>query len=119
MSPPNGLSLPSDSSTIAATGSLDAWCHLRNGLRSFSLDRLHPVEIYDTAARDIADGDLDAHYADAYGIFAGPANQTAVLRFSTRRRPLGRRWHWHPRQQARVLDDGALELRVPYGVRAS
>jgi predicted DNA-binding transcriptional regulator YafY len=93
---------------------LDAWCHLRNGLRSFSLDRMHPVYIHDAPAKEISDAVLDAYYASSYGIFAGPANRTAVLRFSSS----AARWvadeHWHPKQEGTVLPDGGYELKVPY-----
>lgn len=94
---------------------LDAWCHLRRDLRSFSIDRLHPVTVMDEPAVEIGDADLDAHYAGAYGIFAGPANNTAVLLFTAD----AARWvadeHWHPQQQSKVLRDGRLELQIPYG----
>jgi proteasome accessory factor C len=94
---------------------LDAWCHLRRGLRSFSLDRLHPVEVLgDESAREIEDAILDEHYATSYGIFAGQPHHIAVLRFSNSRA----RWvadeQWHPQQQLKVLPDGGCELRVPY-----
>jgi len=93
---------------------LDAWCHLRNDLRSFSLDRLHPVLIADEPARDVDDAQLDRHFTSSYGIFAGTPKATAVLRFS----PSAARWvadeHWHPQQQGKVLPSGTYELRVPY-----
>ncbi len=50
---------------------LDTWCHLRNGLRHFSLDRLHPIEILDDPAEEVTESDLDEHFAAAYGIFSG------------------------------------------------
>jgi predicted DNA-binding transcriptional regulator YafY len=93
---------------------LDAWCHLRQDLRTFSLDRTHVVEVNDTPAEDIADAILDAHFAHTYGIFAGPPKHTAILRFS----PSASRWvadeHWHPDQQGNVLPDGSYELHIPY-----
>jgi predicted DNA-binding transcriptional regulator YafY len=50
----------------------------------------------------------------SYGIFAGKANKTAVLRFSAS----AARWvadeRWHPRQVGQFLTDGRYELRVPY-----
>jgi len=94
---------------------LDAWCHLRKGLRSFSLDRMEPRVILETPARDIPEEALNDYYTDAYGIFSGKADQTALLHFT----PEAARWvadeHWHPRQEGKVLSDGSYELRVPYG----
>lgn len=92
---------------------LDAWCHLRRGLRSFSVDRIEPVE-EDGAAQEIADATLDHHFVSSYGIFAGTPRHQAVIRFSSN----AARWvadeQWHPKQQRRVLRDGSVELRVPY-----
>lgn len=94
---------------------LDAWCHERNALRSFAVERIRSASIENHAALEIPERDLDEHYASAYGIFAGPADNIAVLRFTPERA----RWvadeNWHPQQQARTLDDGSYELRVPYG----
>ncbi len=93
---------------------LDAWCHLRAGLRTFSLDQLRVLEI-DGKAKDIPDRQLDAHVANSYGIFAGPARERAVIHFSA----AAARWvadeEWHPEQQSRHLGDGRWELVVPYG----
>jgi predicted DNA-binding transcriptional regulator YafY len=94
---------------------LDAWCHLKNELRTFALDAVEHAQALDAKARDIPEQTLDAHYGAAYGIFAGPATHTAVLRFT----PQSARWvaaqEWHPEQEARELPDGGLELRIPYG----
>lgn len=94
---------------------LDAWCHARNALRIFSLERIERAVLLRDTADDIDDADLDAHYADAYGIFAGPARHTAVLRFTAQRARWIANEQWHPRQQGRWLDDGRYELRLPYG----
>ncbi|VAW80933.1 hypothetical protein MNBD_GAMMA14-745 [hydrothermal vent metagenome] len=94
---------------------LDAWCHLRKDLRSFSLDRLHLVDTLEQTARECSDNSLDKHFAQAYGIFGGEPENTAVLRFT----PDAARWvadeQWHPDQQGKVLKDGGFELRIPYG----
>jgi len=94
---------------------LDAWCHRRDALRSFGLDVIQHAAMLDAPAVELADEALDTHFAAAYGIFGGPAAHTAVLRFSAH----AARWvageHWHPRQEQRWLDDGRLELRIPYG----
>jgi len=94
---------------------LDAWCHESDAFRSFAVERIETPHLLDEQARDFSDRELDAYFADAYGIFAGPATETAVLRFGARRA----RWvadeQWHPRQQGRWLEDGSYELSLPYG----
>ena len=93
---------------------LDAWCHLRQGLRSFSVDRVREAEESPEPAQTVDEAQLDKHYASAYGIFAGRADKTAVLRFSPERA----RWvadeRWHPQQAGQFLTDGSYEMRVPY-----
>lgn len=93
---------------------LDTWCHWRQELRHFAVDRIHPLEVLEEPAREIADAELDGHFAAGYGIFSGAARATAKLRFS----PDAARWIadeiWHPQQQKRILRDGSVELSVPY-----
>jgi len=94
---------------------LDAFCHLRQGLRSFSVDRIHPVESLPEPAVDLDDDVLDAHYAAAYGIFAGPADHVARLMFPDKAAKWVADEQWHPQQRGRVLRDGRYELYLPYG----
>jgi len=93
---------------------LDAWCELRKGLRNFSVDRIKSAQELNDKAVDIPEKELNDHYASSYGIFAGKANKTAVLRFSGERA----RWvadeRWHPQQIGQFLTDGSYELRLPY-----
>jgi predicted DNA-binding transcriptional regulator YafY len=93
---------------------LDAKDHLRNDLRSFSVDRILRVVPLNEAAEEVPGADLDAFFASAYGIFSGKANKLAVLRFSRERA----RWvadeRWHPEQSGQFLTDGRYELRIPY-----
>lgn len=92
---------------------LDAWCHLRNGLRSFSLDR---IEIVYTGnkAKVIGEKRLNDHFGSAYGIFAGKPKHKAVIHFTSS----AARWvadeHWHSQQESRMLKDGGWEITVPY-----
>ena len=93
---------------------LDAWCHLRNELRSFAVERVAFANVLDTPAQELDETALDTHFKQSYGIFAGQPKHTAVLRFTAERA----RWvadeHWHPDQQGHWLDDGRFELRIPY-----
>jgi predicted DNA-binding transcriptional regulator YafY len=93
---------------------LDAWCHLRNDLRIFALDRIIAAERLDAAARAVADEQLNDILATSYGIFSGKPTATAVLRFSAH----AARWvaaeTWHPQQQDTPGDDGGLIRRLPF-----
>ena len=93
---------------------LDAWCHTRNALRSFAVERITAAKALPQRCRDVPEKQLDAHYASSYGIFAGEPKHTAVLRFTPERA----RWvadeHWHPQQQGRFMENGSYELRIPY-----
>ena len=93
---------------------LDAWCHLREGLRAFAVDSIHAADILDTEAIDLEQGVLDRELGSGYGIFSGSEVSWATLRFS----PDRSRWvaaeQWHPKQDGRFLQDGRYELQVPY-----
>lgn len=93
---------------------LDAWCHWRQELRTFAVERIRQAEFLDEPATDIPDDELDSHYAEGYGIFAGPSKATAVLLFSADRARWVAEEQWHPRQQSRFLPDGRYELSFPY-----
>lgn len=93
---------------------LDAYCHLRNALRSFSLDTLRSVAVLDTAAQDVPEAQLDAHFSGSYGIFAGSIKDSAVLRFSPERARWVESECWHRQQQSEHLPDGSYRLCVPY-----
>jgi predicted DNA-binding transcriptional regulator YafY len=92
---------------------LDAWCHLRKALRTFSVDRLNVSEA-GKVAQDISDKHMDAYFSSTYGIFSGPVKGQAVIRFSSQ----VSRWvadeSWHPEQQFSILEDGGCELTVPF-----
>jgi len=93
---------------------LDAWCHLRDGLRSFSVDAIEQAEILEKRAKDVAEARLDEVLGSGYGIFAGDNVTWATLRFT----PDRARWvateRWHSKQESRVLKDGSYELKVPF-----
>jgi len=96
---------------------LDAWCHASGGLRTFALDRIRAADELPTKAREVAASRLDRALGQGYGIFSGPARETAVLRFT----PEAARWvadeTWHPEQSSARLEDGRYELRVPLAAR--
>src|SRR5688572_4106448 len=93
---------------------LDAWCHLREDLRSFAVDAIRAAELREARAKEIAAAQLDEHLSSGYGIFAGRDVRWAKLRFT----PEAARWVsaqiWHPEQRAQVEADGSYVLEIPY-----
>ncbi len=92
---------------------LDAWCHLRKGLRSFSIDRITEAKLLKRKSKDILSEKLDAHFSRSYGIFAGKPKETARLRFTGEAVRWAADENWHPEQKGRFVE-GAYELEVPY-----
>ena len=93
---------------------LDAWCHTRQGLRTFGVDAIETVTVSDEAAKEIDDETLERHFASGYGIFAGSATHEAVLHFNAQRARWVSREIWHPRQEGNLQPDGSYLLKVPY-----
>ncbi len=93
---------------------LDAWCHLRNDIRSFALDGIREAKALADSAKSVAEKDLNDFLASSYGIFAGRPKAWAKLHFSK----TAARWvsyeKWHSQQRARHESDGSYILEVPY-----
>jgi predicted DNA-binding transcriptional regulator YafY len=93
---------------------LDAWCHLREELRSFAVDAIETLKTTESVACEIPDAQLAACLGAGYGIFAGAKIRWATLIFTAERA----RWiaaeHWHPEQEGSFINDGRYELRLPY-----
>ena len=93
---------------------VDAYCHVREGLRSFAVDAIRAAELRDERAKEIPAAELDEHLGSGYGIFAGREVQWAKLRFT----PEAARWVsaqvWHPKQRVTTEADGSYLLEIPY-----
>jgi predicted DNA-binding transcriptional regulator YafY len=93
---------------------VDAYCHLREDLRSFAVDALRAAEPRDIRAKGVAASELDEHLGSGYGIFAGREVQWAKLRFT----PQAARWvasqKWHPKQRSETGEAGSYLLEIPY-----
>lgn len=93
---------------------VDAWCHLREDVRSFAIDAIQQAALVDKKSKNVPDKDLDEVLGSGYGIFSGKATQWAKLRFTASRA----RWvgaeQWHPKQKGAFEADGSYVLEVPY-----
>ncbi|NKB15852.1 MAG: WYL domain-containing protein, partial [Sphingomonadales bacterium] len=69
----------------------DAWCHLRQDVRSFAVDAIQSAQLLDQKAKSVPDRELDEVLAAGYGIFSGRKTVWAKLRFTPERARRGAR----------------------------
>ncbi|MDH3633856.1 MAG: YafY family transcriptional regulator [Gammaproteobacteria bacterium] len=93
---------------------LDAWCHLRSGLRSFSIDAIQVLQITGEPSIEVDETELNRELESGYGIFSGARTREAVLRFSPQLARWVSRETWHPDQQSEFDGEGYYILRLPY-----
>ncbi|HEX5165262.1 MAG TPA: transcriptional regulator [Thermomicrobiales bacterium] len=90
------------------------YCHLRDDVRVFKVDRIRAASQTGAAFERPADFDLEGFLSTGWGLMRGlelPVEEV-VLRF----RPPASRWvaeeRWHESQQVIPLADGSVEFRV-------
>ncbi|WP_292821548.1 YafY family protein [Methylophilus sp.] len=92
---------------------LEAWCHVRNNMRFFSMDCINAVEVLNEPCEKV-DKEILELSEKTYGIFSGTDIQWAKLKFNA----TAARWIkaeiWHPDQKKTLCEDGSLILEVPY-----
>ena len=93
---------------------LDAWCHLRGGLRNFALDAVSHAQVLPTVAQEQDPTALQAAFDSSYGIFSGGPVTWATLRFSPERARWVAQEQWHDDQRASTQPDGSYHLQIPY-----
>lgn len=92
---------------------LDAYCHLREGLRTFAISRIESVEKTRQKSITIEQDKLTKHFSSSYGIFAGKASHTAILLFSSEVAREVASQEWHPEQIGEWNGDN-YRLTIPY-----
>ncbi len=93
---------------------LDTWCHLRDDLRSFSVDAIKGAVISEEKAINVSEDKLNEVLGAGYGIFSGKNVQWAILQFTPERARWVASERWHSKQKGQYLSDGSYELKVPY-----
>jgi proteasome accessory factor C len=94
---------------------VDAYCHLRNEPRTFSLNRIVCAEPVIGKFFKIPKEVRQVFYAESYGIFTGPANKKAVIEFTGIAAREVAQENWHPKQQGQWQNENTYRLMIPYG----
>lgn len=93
---------------------LDAYCHLREELRSFAVDGICSAVILNHKAKEVPEKELKDYFGQSYGLFSGKANKRAKLRFT----PEQARWIsmevWHQEQVGYFDGEGYYILEFDY-----
>jgi len=93
---------------------VDAWCHKREKLLSFSVDAITHCDILEETAKDMDQQEVQKQMQAGYGIFSGVDVQWAKLKFSAQRARWVQNEEWHPEQKGTVHQDGTYTLEIPY-----
>ena len=93
---------------------VDAWCHLRDDLRSFSIDAISEMHVLEAEAKELDPKAIDDRLGAGYGIFGGKPKAWATLKFTPQRARWVKGEQWHPMQESRTEADGSYVLSVPY-----
>ena len=93
---------------------LDAWCHLRHGLRSFSIDAITKCELLELEAKEFDPEVVRENMQSGYGIFGGQVKDWANITFSPDRARWVQHEEWHPDQIGTCNKDGSYTLEIPY-----
>lgn len=93
---------------------LIAYCHVRNGLRSFAMDSIQNAYATQEAALETDAKQLEQFIGSGYGIYSGGTVQWARLRFKAPRSRWVAREVWHPEQKSQLASDGTLLLEFPF-----
>lgn len=93
---------------------VDAWCHLRKGLRSFAVDAIAECELLEDDAKEFDPEMVRESMQEGYGIFGGKVKDWAKLKFSPERSRWVQFEEWHPHQRKAIDSDGSVVMEIPY-----
>lgn len=88
------------------------WCHVRQDIRTFALDRIKKVRILEKHNLTRAGFNFDEYIAMCWRSFYLEDPQEICIKFSPLAAKEIRRKEWHPTQKIKELKDGSLELAL-------
>jgi predicted DNA-binding transcriptional regulator YafY len=89
------------------------WCHSAEDLRLFSLDNIDTPAVHEQNAKPLISEQLQLDTEGSFGIFLGPPQHHAKLRFTAHAAQWVADEHWHPDQHGEWQHDH-YHLTVPY-----
>jgi predicted DNA-binding transcriptional regulator YafY len=90
---------------------LVGFCHLRQAVRTFSLDRIKSFRLLEESFSFPKDFNLEDYLQTAFHVMRGEPTKVKV-RFASRAAHVVRERIWHPSQELRELVDGSVDLSL-------
>jgi proteasome accessory factor C len=94
---------------------VDTWCHLREELRSFSLNRIVSAKKLKDKSKIIPRKVLNEHFTASFGIFSGKITETAEILFTGTAAYEVSQETWHSKQVGEWKDDNSFLQKIPIG----
>jgi predicted DNA-binding transcriptional regulator YafY len=91
---------------------LDAWCHMRDALRTFAIDGIREANVLEATADDIGNDVMESYLTTSYGIVRGDGEVRWA--FAAERARWVASEVWHPEQRGKLEPNGRYTLEVPY-----
>ncbi|MGB9661964.1 MAG: helix-turn-helix transcriptional regulator [Moorellaceae bacterium] len=89
-----------------------AYCHLRQEVRLFALDRIRQWKLTTAQFTIQPDFSLEEYLRDSLGIERGEQTREVVIRFAASQVRWIQERKWHSSQQSELLPDGSLIIRM-------
>jgi predicted DNA-binding transcriptional regulator YafY len=89
---------------------LIGYCHLRQAVRIFAVERIRSITLLDNTFTRPSDFDVEAYLRDSWGLIRGDRVTVRIL-FASAVAPYIRERLWHRSQSLRERPDGTLEIR--------
>ncbi|MDN5344365.1 MAG: hypothetical protein PWQ18_476 [Clostridia bacterium] len=89
-----------------------AYCHYRQEIRLFALDRIRECQVTGRKFKVVADFSPEAYLQNSLGIERGPQVYDVIIRFHCDQARWIRERRWHPSQVMEELPDGGLVLKM-------
>jgi predicted DNA-binding transcriptional regulator YafY len=97
---------------------LIAFCHRRQAVIEFKVDRIQKADLMDETYTIPADFDLEAYLGDGWGLMRGRATEPEDVELIFE--PEAGRWvaeeQWHKSQQSETLPDGRVRMSFHVGI---
>ncbi|MGF1764383.1 helix-turn-helix transcriptional regulator [Aliivibrio kagoshimensis] len=91
-----------------------AWCHLRNQIRIFSLNRLVSAQDSNVVFHRLPEEQIQAYLKKSYGLMVGSTQHQAIIRFDQAVAPWVLDHTWHSDQKIETLATGELTLSFSF-----